>query len=433
MPTFTITDRSRRESKTEPFLDKSISIKSHSGLHSAESSLIENLPSLKKCGTLLIAGNRTGAVAMAAAVLFPDCSITSHTCDIHHAATILRNLKGNSIIAEFSTDSYVLLNDAPDTDSENEESDTECTVDDLEPKTAAEVHDLEDAAPDGALANSSLFTVTCTSCIPENSFDNALFMITPSTTTGELVLSLLEDIHKALKMHGRCLIAYDGEPGTFTNQLKSVFSSINVLQKNRKGTTFLCPKKSELVKPRKFAAKFEASLPGTDCIELLSLPGVFSHRRPDNGGLALAEITAPLLKPGMRVMDFGCGCGIVGALLSLKEPDIHLTFIDSAIRAMDSTHQNVEALELKDTKLILSDTGIQECDFDIFAGNPPYYSDYRIAELFIDQAYKSLKPGGTALIVTKQTRNIEELVFNRFENTDVISRRGYSVVMGVKD
>ena len=131
-------------------------------------------------------------------------------------------------------------------------------------------------------------------------------------------------------------------------------------------------------------------------------------------------------------MDFGCGCGMVGALLSLKEPDIHLTFIDSAIRAMDSTNRNIQTLGIKNTGLILSDTGTREREFDIFAGNPPYYSDYRIAELFIDQAYKSLKPGGTALIVTKQTRNIEELIFNRFENTDIIPRRGYSVITAVK-
>ena len=286
--------------------------------------------------------------------------------------------------------------------------------------------DSEDAAPP------TKFTVACTSDMPKEIYDNALFMITPSTITGELALNLLEDIHKSLKINGRCLLAYDGEAGNFTKQLKSVFENLRILQQNKKGTTFLCIKKAELKKPRNFEASFEASLPGTERIKLLSLPGVFSHRRPDNGGLALAEVTAPLLEPGMKVMDFGCGCGMVGALLALKEPEIKLTFIDSAIRAMDATHRNIQSLGIKNTQLILSDTGTEEDGFDIFAGNPPYYSDYRIAELFIDQAYKSLKPGGKALIVTKQTRKIEELVFTRFDNSDIVPRRGYSVVIAVK-
>ena len=35
-------------------------------------------------------------------------------------------------------------------------------------------------------------------------------------------------------------------------------------------------------------------------------------------------------------------------------------------------------------------------------GNPPYYSHYAIAELFLQTALKGLKPGGRVQIVTKQ-------------------------------
>lgn len=428
MPTFTITDRSRKHSKTESFLDNTISIKSHSGLHPAECSLIDNLKELKSSGNLLIAGNRTGAVAMAASAIFPDCGITSHAYDIHHAAAIIRNLKGNSFEVEFVTDEYVRCK-GTEAGAPPEEEYTGEEKGQMDSKDVDCPEPIKVVPP---INQSNIFTVACTSCIAENSFDNALYMITPNTSTGELALNLLEDIHKALKVNGRCLITYDGECGSFMNQMKSVFTNIRVLKQRRKEAIFLCTKKSALKKPRNFTAEFEASLPGTERIKLISLPGVFSHRRPDKGGLALAEITAPLVKPGMSVMDFGCGCGMVGALLALKEPDIKLTFIDSSIRAIDSTHRNIEALGLKNTQLILSDTGTTENGFDIFAGNPPYYSDYRIAELFIDQAYESLKPGGTALIVTKQTNKIEELVYECFGNTDDVPRRGYSVISAVK-
>jgi len=40
--------------------------------------------------------------------------------------------------------------------------------------------------------------------------------------------------------------------------------------------------------------------------------------------------------------------------------------------------------------------------YDLALANPPYYSDFRIAQLFVDAAWKALAPGGTLLIVTKQ-------------------------------
>ena len=401
MITFTITDLSPKKSKTEHFWKNELSIQSRSGLHPAESALIENLPLFKQGSSLLITGNRTGAVAMAASVLFPKAQITCHTLDVHHAAAIVRNLRGNKLDAEFATDEYVYCAGA------------------------------EDGAPP-VTAESNSVIVACTSALTTDTYDIALFMITPSTVSGELILDQLEQIHISLRMGGRCLIAYDGEEGSFTKQLKSVFGKFKVVQQSRKGATFLCTKISELKKARNFMATFQASLPGTDLIELLSLPGVFSHRRPDKGGLALAETAATLLKPGMKVMDFGCGCGMVGALLAQREPQIQLTFIDSSIRAMDATNRNLQALGIEGSKLTLSDTGTDDSDFDIFAGNPPYFSDYRIAELFIEQAHKSLKAGGTALIVTKQTNKIGDLVFERFGNAEVTPRRGYSVIIATK-
>ena len=392
MKTFVITDRSRTESTTEKFLNNSVAIKSHSGLHSTECNLIENLTSLTTCKSLLIAGNRTGAAAMIASTLHPECAITCHAQDIHHASIIYRNLNNNSLPVSFLCDDYVkLANNYFETEPQQ-------------------------------------FTVACTTQIPDRQFDNALFMNTPSTVTGEQCLDLLENIHKVLKVNGKCIVAYEGESHTFNKNLKSVFAQVHTVQQNRKGSIFIATKKAELKKPRNFAATFETSLPGTGKIELVSLPGVFCHRRADNGGLALAEVAAPLLESKMRVLDMGCGCGIVGILLSQKQPDIELTFIDSSARALDATNRNIQSHSTPSAELILSDNGTKEIGYDLFAGNPPYYSDYRIAECFIEQAYNSLKVGGTALIVTKQSAKVGDLIYEKFENAEITPRRGYSVI-----
>jgi 16S rRNA (guanine1207-N2)-methyltransferase len=40
--------------------------------------------------------------------------------------------------------------------------------------------------------------------------------------------------------------------------------------------------------------------------------------------------------------------------------------------------------------------------WDLALANPPYYSDFRLAELFVESARLALAPGGTLLVVTKQ-------------------------------
>jgi len=405
MKKFAITDLTEKRSVCETFLDQAFSIESHSGLHAAEKALIRHLHTITLGENLLIAGNRTGVLAMIAATLHPGCKITCHTQDIHHAKILCRNLQSNRFRTRLICDDFVT------TEFAGELTETE----------------VPPAGDDAAI------TVACTTRIQGGLFDNALFMITPTTITGELSLDLLENIQQRLKLKGRALIAYDGESHALTGQVKEAFGQLQTLEQSRKGgTVFLATKKAELENPRNFCASFETSLPGTEKITLLSLPGIFCHRRADNGGLALAEIASERLESGMRVLDMGCGCGIVGLLLAQKHPEIEITFIDSHTRALDVTHRNLKALGIASANLILSDNGTVQSGYDLFVGNPPYYSDYRIAEIFIEQAHRSLKVDGVALFVTKQSAKVGDLIHAAFGNSDIISRRGYSVISAVR-
>lgn len=407
MKIVTITDRTARQCKTEYYQNKEIAVQSRSGLHPAESALIDTLHALGHCTSLLVVGNRTGAAAMAAAILFPECRITCHTHDAHHAAAIVRNLNGNAITATLHTDPFVTT--IPPV--RHTASGQACTP----------AH--------GESAHPERFTVACTSRLPEESFDCALFMITPETAAGELTLDLLENIHQVLRENGECLLAYDGESARFTKQLKKTFATVRTLRQSRKNALFLCTKRGEREKPRSFQALFDASLAGTRTVSLLSLPGVFCHRRPDNGGLALAETAAPLLRPGVRVSDFGCGCGMVGILLAQKEPSVRIAFTDSSVRALDAACRNIRQLGIEGAELILSDSGSGQRGFDMFVGNPPYFSNYRIAELFIEEAYQSLRTGGQALLVARNAAVLEKMMRERFGNGESVSRRGYTVVI----
>ena len=400
MTTISITDLPASHARRELFWEGALCVVSRSGLHETEKRLLDQLAHLPTVpASLLIAGNRTGATALAAATRFADCAVTCHAFDLHHARAILRNLGANGRSAVLLHDPFATLS-----------------------------ADLRTPPSESRPA----FTVACTSQVPPATYDAALFMATPGTMTGELVLDQLEDIHRNLALGGTCVLACEAESAPLLKQVKAIFGNCAVAF-DRKGVVCASAVKREpLNRARDFSAQFSASLAGGAPLSLGSLPGVFCHRRPDNGGLALAEIAARELQPNQRVLDMGCGCGLVGLLLARSQPGTRVTFIDSHARALAATHRNLTALGLGGHALELSDTGTREAGFDLFAGNPPYYSDFKIATLFIDTARAALRTGGVCLLVAKSTTRLEAAMRAAFGNAEVVPRRGYGIVRGVR-
>ncbi len=399
MTTFRITDLPARQAKAERFLGDTFRVISRSGLHPAEALLIEHLPCLTAGdGPLLVAGNRTGAAALVLSQLRPEASVVCHAFDLHHARAIMRNLAANGAAPSFVHDPWALP--PPDLAS--------------------------GAAP-------QRYAVACTASLPPGPYSAALFMSTPGTLTGELLLDQLEDIHENLADGGTCLLACEGASGPLLKQLRALFGNLSIRSDRSGLICAVATRRAGLARRRDFSATFEASLPGGPRLTLHSLPGVFCHRRPDAGGLALAEIASrEPLGSAARALDLGCGCGLVGLLLAQAQPGLRVTFADSHARALAATRLNIGAAESSGHTLLLSDTGTGETGFDLFVANPPYYSDFRIARLFIETAYHALRPGGACLLVSKATESLRTLQSQRFGGAEVIPRRGYGVVRSLR-
>ena len=137
-------------------------------------------------------------------------------------------------------------------------------------------------------------------------------------------------------------------------------------------------------------------------LELETQSGLFSPERADRGTLAM--LSCARFEPGMRVMDLGCGCGLVGILAALEcgEANVVLSDIDPAavqIAARNAARNGVPGL-----KVVCSDgfSGVEETGFDLILSNPPYQSDFSVAKAFIEKGFNRLKLGGTMLMVTKR-------------------------------
>ena len=134
----------------------------------------------------------------------------------------------------------------------------------------------------------------------------------------------------------------------------------------------------------------------------------------------------------------GCGCGLVSLLIANRiqtpafRPD--LVLVDSHSRAVEAATENAARFGLP-AEVILADNGTparMDGTFDVFVGNPPYYSDYRIAEVFLETAKRALRPGGVCYTVVKNAVGLKPVQERYFPSVAVIGRRGYSVLKSVK-
>jgi 16S rRNA (guanine1207-N2)-methyltransferase len=114
---------------------------------------------------------------------------------------------------------------------------------------------------------------------------------------------------------------------------------------------------------------------------------------------------------------------------------VELTMIDSHTRAVEAAKRNSENFSIP-AQIHLADDGIASLEgaagaFDVFVGNPPYYSDYRIADVFLETAKAALKPGGVCYTVVKNDAGLKPVQERYFPEVEVIRRRGYCVLKSV--
>lgn len=255
----------------------------------------------------------------------------------------------------------------------------------------------------------------CTAHLPEGPWDLVKFKTGPKLMSGELALDLLQEIH--LLRPAAFEMEFDGRERDRNDLLSKI--------------------KDDPDRVRDFSARWSASIPGGEKLEFTSFPGCFCHRRLDEGGLALAETVAKSLagRPGgAKLLDMGCGCGLVGLLLAKAVPGTRLVMVDSHARAVEAAGLNAKNLGI-DAETILADCGTprrMDGTFDVFAGNPPYYSDYRIAEVFLETALRALKPGGECWTVCKNAAGLEPVQKRYFGEVETFKRRGYAVLKSVK-
>ena len=244
----------------------------------------------------------------------------------------------------------------------------------------------------------------------------------------ELKIDMVEQGFHVLRPGGALAVwsSYEADP-FFPTLLKKVFGRVHE-SRTDPDAVFWSPRVGDRPR-RRHEVTFQARVLGGPPCRFLSRPGVFSYGRFDDGARALAETAA--VAAGDRVLDLGCGCGVVGVFAAQHAgPTGHVAFVDSNVRAVALADLNARANDVASFQTVASSTvgGLEERSFDVALANPPYIADHGVAALFIERSRALLKADGRLFLVTKQPNPVAEIIADTFGAVEGMLRRGYTVL-----
>jgi 16S rRNA (guanine1207-N2)-methyltransferase len=140
-------------------------------------------------------------------------------------------------------------------------------------------------------------------------------------------------------------------------------------------------------------------------LAVVSLPGVFSHGRLDEGTqLLLSTLTDA---PGDTVLDFGCGAGLIGAAIQQRWPATQIDLVDSSALALEAARRTWRANGFTPHGIFASDVFSDVTErYDQIISNPPFHTGIRkddtVVKAFFQAARQHLMRGGRLRIVANR-------------------------------
>jgi 16S rRNA (guanine1207-N2)-methyltransferase len=164
-------------------------------------------------------------------------------------------------------------------------------------------------------------------------------------------------------------------------------------------------------------------------LTLRSLPGVFSYNRVDEGTALLLQQISPDWVKGKRVLDFGCGYGVIG-LSAAQLGAAWVDMLDVDLAAVASAQENCLRNQVHNAQVRPSDVldGITTERYDMILSNPPFHAgkevDYAMAQAFIGHAQYLLPPGGRLVLVANRFIRYDRLMKDAFGNVNRLVETG---------
>jgi len=180
---------------------------------------------------------------------------------------------------------------------------------------------------------------------------------------------------------------------------------------------------------QKWFKKYQITVDGIE-LTIASLPGVFSQQKLDVGtALLLNNLTREMTG---KVLDFGCGAGVISCFIGKKYPDTSLSLLDVSALAITSAQESLALNELSGR--VFASNSLSEVNekYNHVVSNPPFHqgvkTNYQASEDFLAGINKQLKPQGDITIVANSFLRYQPIMLQHIGKTQVITKeQGFTI------
>jgi 16S rRNA (guanine1207-N2)-methyltransferase len=164
-------------------------------------------------------------------------------------------------------------------------------------------------------------------------------------------------------------------------------------------------------------------------------PGIFSWDRVDDGTRFLIEHFEKL-RGGSRILDAGCGYGLLGLAAISHFSPARLVLVDTDLLAIVCARSNLSGTEIVAHDLTHSPLP-GEIGFDLILCNPPFHQahekDLSFMQRFPAHARKMLAPGGQLAIVANSFLPYQKLLAQHFQSVIKLNDNGRFQILLASD
>ncbi|GGP46436.1 methyltransferase [Streptomyces griseoincarnatus] len=256
-------------------------------------------------------------------------------------------------------------------------------------------------------------------------------------------LALLEDqlLRLAPSVHADTVVVGTGmvkEIHTSTLKLfERILGPTRTSLAEKKARLILCTPDPSLVRPPN-PWPYRYTLPGdvgpVSGRTVVNHAGVFCADRLDIGTrFFLRHLPAG---GGGRVVDLGCGNGVVGTAMALADPKAEVLFVDESFQAVASAQDTYRANDVSGhAEFRVGDglTGVPSGSVDLVLNNPPFHSHQATTDAtawrMFTGARRTLRPGGELWVVGNRHLGHHVKLRRLFGNSEVVASDPKFVVL----
>lgn len=275
--------------------------------------------------------------------------------------------------------------------------------------------------------------------------DVVVIRVVPEALTMRI---LLLDACALLKPGGRCLLAGANAEGarSAAKVMERLFGNVKLLAQRRSHrmvssirTEVLSPVPPDLETSYTDHEQFLA-VPltvGARDLSVFTRPGVFSWQHLDEGTLLLLQHMQ--LAADARVLDLGCGAGVLGVSAAVAAPGRQVRLVDADSEAVRCVHHTLATWQVENATTQVSDVAeaVEDETFDAVITNPPFHvgahTALAVPRQFMRDAWAVLTPGGSLQLVANRTLPYEQVLHDLFGNvTTVHNGRHFKVLSAIR-